>query len=219
MARDDWYRRTTWTGSDQCDFWEHFDRARSPGQKSQYLSIQAIHLRDTGKPELIRAAIQLLQKCVADYSDQQGEMQRVYHTLASSHVLLKQNDAAASAFMKAIDARRAMPHYQTDAPIDFAVFVISANLKSLCQTAESILVEFALDSPFPLHVYRYHGALAILAEARGDRQTARQNSHLALQASGMKQSGLPYHQQLGVVRNDDRDSKFHKQLEKINKQR
>jgi hypothetical protein len=215
VGRHDWYRKTTWTGPDQSDFWEHFERARSPHSKSQYLSVQAIHLRDTGKRELITAAVKLLEKCVADYSDQQFEMQRAYHTLASCHALLNQNDVAASAFLKALEARRAMPHFQGDAHIDLALFAIVSDLTELFPAAEAALLEFGSESPFPLDVYRFQGALAVLSHARGDQRAAREHALLALEASERKESGFRYHQSLGLVGDKDRNSRFHKRLETI----
>ena len=72
MGRHDWYRRTTWSQTDREAFHARLKRSRSEEGKAQYLRIQALHLQETGDPERIAAAVELLDELLAKYPDTLG---------------------------------------------------------------------------------------------------------------------------------------------------
>ena len=66
--QDDWFRRTSWTDSDQQDFEQRLARARLH-KRPQYLRIQAVSLVQTGEPDLIQAAQSLIDRFLREYAD------------------------------------------------------------------------------------------------------------------------------------------------------
>ena len=48
MGSPDWFRRSTWTVTDQQEFRESLNRCRSESGRAQYLRIQAVHLETRG---------------------------------------------------------------------------------------------------------------------------------------------------------------------------
>jgi hypothetical protein len=67
MGQDDWYRKKTWGPRARKSFFERLNRSRNSYNKAQYARIQALYLQQTGKQELVRAALELLdlllEKC------------------------------------------------------------------------------------------------------------------------------------------------------------
>src|SRR5262245_26694906 len=60
MARDDWFRRTTWSEHDREEFLRRNRRSRGDFRKAQYVRVQAVTLCATEDPSLVRAALDLL---------------------------------------------------------------------------------------------------------------------------------------------------------------
>jgi hypothetical protein len=58
----DWFRKTSWSETDQADFFARLKRSRGASNKAQYLRIQASHLEGVGSPGLLRASLTLLDK-------------------------------------------------------------------------------------------------------------------------------------------------------------
>ena len=63
---NEWFRRTAWTKNDQAEFEARLARARKQN-RAQYLRIQASHLMEAANPKLTSAALELLNRMLAEY--------------------------------------------------------------------------------------------------------------------------------------------------------
>ena len=63
MSRRDWFRNNIWNDEIAAEFEKRLKRSR-PYNRSQYLRVQAYHLRESGCEE---AAIDLFKRLVAEY--------------------------------------------------------------------------------------------------------------------------------------------------------
>jgi hypothetical protein len=68
----DWYRRKTWTATDEEEYFAKLARARKDGP-AQYLRVQAIELIETKDKNLLSAAATLLNKILTDFPDNRIE--------------------------------------------------------------------------------------------------------------------------------------------------
>lgn len=116
MARDDWYRRTTWSAGDQSDFFDRLNRARGVYNKAQYLRIQALHLQQSG---LYAEAVQLLDILQADYADRS---QMTAALLQKAECLWALDDRAGSfdAYVEALKAQQKSPNSISLIALSFA---------------------------------------------------------------------------------------------------
>jgi hypothetical protein len=67
MGRHHWFRSTDWNEQIEAEFFRRFKRARSG--KAQYLTIQALTLVDTGRPELAPTALNLIELFFQEHGD------------------------------------------------------------------------------------------------------------------------------------------------------
>src|SRR5262245_4018263 len=86
---DTWYRRTSWSDLDRRAFFDRLARSRTRGNKAQYLRIQAVHLEETGRPALVRAALELLDMVVREWPEP-SEVAQAYHQQATCHLQLRE---------------------------------------------------------------------------------------------------------------------------------
>ena len=64
MGREDWYRLTSWSESDQEAFFARLNRSRTLYHKSQYARIQAGHLKEAG---YVKESLELLQRLYEEW--------------------------------------------------------------------------------------------------------------------------------------------------------
>jgi hypothetical protein len=193
----DWFRRSTWSANDRDDFEVRLRRAR-PAGRPQYLHIQPVHLWETGQDDLLRPALDLLTRLLADYPDSM-EVSAAEHLRARCHDRLGETLLAAEAYRAAIKAESQRPSARTDAALDFALLVAERKLASLYDETAALLDQRREElRPFPVQRFKYHAARALLASS-GDAGTAREEARLALKEAEANQSGFRYHSQLGLV--------------------
>jgi tetratricopeptide (TPR) repeat protein len=193
----DWFRRSTWTASDRAEFEARLARARVSG-RAQYLRIQAVHLEETGRDDLLPPAVELLQRVVSTFPES-IDVAPAHHLLGRCHERMGDTLLAVEAYRAAVQAERMRPGVRTDALLDFALLVAERKLTSLYSEADEVLGERAEDvPPFPIQRFKFHAAQALLADGR-DPGVATQQAVLALQAAQATHSGFRYHQDLGLV--------------------
>ncbi len=213
MAKD-WFRKSSWSEADQDDFYAHLKRSHGAGIKGQYLRIQACHLEDTGSPELIRAALTLLDKMLLEFPEP-SELACAYNQKASCLASLGQTDEAVVCYRLALDTERKNPKHRTRAWVEFGRFVCNCKLTALFDEALAILEEMKFDDLllYPVDVYELSGIRAIVTAHRGDISNAKQFAKTALEAAAQTKSGLRYHPTIGLVR--DKETPFFKSVEAI----
>ena len=196
MARDDWYRNTTWNETIEADFQQHLRRARD---KSQYIRIQASYLADR-YPDI---ALGLLDQFFA-----LGE----HFDIAQAHVdraralrALNQVEGALASYESALQREQQHPNLKTQAYLDFACLVADARLERMYARGVEVLDAHHTRPMFPVDRYRASGARALLLHALGHEEEARAAAVIAVAAANEVQSGFRYHQQLGLVKDADDD--------------
>lgn len=194
MARDDWYRNTVWDDQIAAAFQDKLRRTRD---KSEYLRIQAYHLRHSHP----KAALALLDQFFAldrPYGPALAALCR-----AEALIALDDHDGALAAFEAAFAYEAQFPNTVTSAYLDYACFVAIAGLHPYYTRALDVLDAHPDRPAFPIEQFRAHGAAAILLDQLGQRDGARARARLAMRAAGQDQSGFRHHPTLGLVEGQD----------------
>lgn len=202
MAKAQWFRRTTWDGDDQREFYARLRRSRSSFHKAQYLRIQALHLERDAEPPLLDAALQLLSQLLAEYPHA-SVMASAFHQRASCLRRLGQHDRSLDAIQSAIEAEHLYPHTRTTAYLDYAELVLHQNRRDLYEAALQHLGQRSDTEPFPMLRYRSRVAMAMLYERLGRTSEARDAAKSALAAAAATESPFRYHRKLGLVKSTD----------------
>jgi alkylhydroperoxidase/carboxymuconolactone decarboxylase family protein YurZ len=141
-------------------------------------------------------------------------MAQAHLNIARCYEYLGDNPSAIQAYLQSLAAQRTLPNVQTSAPLDFALFAINSGFQNVFEAAESALKEFPHDrSPFPQHIYLHNGCLAIFADHRGLKSEAKELARIAMAAAEKKETGLRFHQKLGLVQ--DKQSRFYSRIKSI----
>jgi tetratricopeptide (TPR) repeat protein len=193
----DWHPRTAWTAEDQRGF---FTRAKLARMRTQYLLIQASSLANTRTADLATAALTLMDIALSERPDL-FYLSNVYLTRAECFVHLGRLEDAVAAFREALQARRALPNVINYAYLEFAWTVARFGMTVYYGEVLDALREFqqSRDLRFPVNAYRYFGALALIAEDRGDHADGRASALQALRAISEDTGPFSRHPDLGVV--------------------
>lgn len=199
-ARDDWYRKTTWSSRDAEDFERHL--SRSGGQRTQHIKIQAQTLAETERSEVADAAIELAHRYL---KEDPGGIFEVQAHLAIAKASGTKGDvsAALQAYRDSVEAEARTRGLRCCAYLEFAWFVAT---RGLVDAFDDVLS--AMKSPqdtdlvFPIARYKYFGALALISNELKDREHARRMAQNALEAEAV---GSPFsrHKQVGIVKGID----------------
>jgi tetratricopeptide (TPR) repeat protein len=215
MAKE-WYRKSSWSEADKADFFAHLKRSRSAFHKAQYLRIQAGHLQMISTPESSRAALQLLDKVLAEFPEQITEFAATCYQKAECLETLGDFAGAVEAYRNALEfERRYSNSTRTLAWLDFGCFAVRTRMKKIYDEVLAVLDEFKGRLMFPFERYKYFGILAMISEAWGDSATARDFARKALTAAAVTDSGFRYHPTVGLVSAKEKDAEIHRALEKL----
>jgi tetratricopeptide (TPR) repeat protein len=198
-----WYERQTWTDGDQLDFERRLRRAR-PDNRPSYLHQQAGALSRVADVGCVEAALALLDRTIREYPDYWA-LAGVHEDRATCYLKLGNADQAIVCYRQTFDAQRKRTIFRTAAHFSFSSFVVSTGRSDLYQEAMDALEEFKSAFVFPVEVYGYHKARAVIANHFGKMDEARESAAIALAASGMTRTALRYHPTLGLVGNADPD--------------
>ena len=199
MGRDDWYRRSSWSDADQVEFFDRLGRSRSQFHKSQYLRIQAFHLEDNG---LLKEALNLLARLQQEWPHE-SQLAQAYNQEASCYLKLGDRSSAISAFRRSIEQEN-KGGITTNSRLDFLWLVATERLRDLYDEALEGLDDLSAPLAFPIAEFRKAGALALIYGDCGQTEIAQKHAKTALEAAAKTNSGLRYHQNLGLVSNPDR---------------
>lgn len=196
MARDDWFRRTTWSAADADAFNARLRRARTTFHKAQYLRIQAYTLGQTRKEPLTRAALDLLQRIFTEFPEP-SELASAHLRAAQCHEFLGNIDQAIVHFRCSMDCQTKYPNRDVGVLLEFPWFVVTHKLSPLYAEALSVLQHAHL--AFPVQSFKAAAARALVACEHGDSETAAKNAQAALDAAKLEQSQFRNHRPLGLV--------------------
>jgi tetratricopeptide (TPR) repeat protein len=198
----DWFRRKTWTKTDEEEFFVKLGRARKDG-RAQYLKIQAIELVETNNPELLKVAETLLNKMLFEYPEDNFNKSSALHTLGDIYRQFGDFEQAIIYYRQALDFEKIYPKVTTQSYLDYSELVIKTGYTDLFDQVESILLNRQMDILFPIEKYKVNSILSILNNYKNEQDRAKYFADLAEQSANAETSGLKYHKYLGVVINRD----------------
>ena len=212
MARDDWYRRTSWTESDAEAFHERNRRSRGVSNKVQYLRIQAETLLTEASPPLPQEALDLLNLALESSSETLHHAPVLDCAGRCLHALGRASEAMEH-FFAALQCQRTHPGIQTNACFHLGRLVAEQRATEHYDVCLEALEEFGAPV-FPWHAYMTNGIRAHIAAARGDQVLACEFARAALEAAEVSDSGLDWgRDHLGLVH--DTNDLFHARIGRL----
>jgi tetratricopeptide (TPR) repeat protein len=196
----EWYRRKSWTKTDEEEFFKKLGRARVSG-RAQYLKIQAIELIMTENESLLKIAIGLLNKMLIEYPDEKFERAGALTALGNIYKLQGDFDEAICHFKQAIDFEKVYSQSQTNAYLDYSELIIKTGKTTLFNEVEDVLLAHQPKVAFPAYQYKVSGLLSIIYKKQPDK--AIYYANLAEQSALVETSGFRYHKNLGLVKERD----------------
>jgi tetratricopeptide (TPR) repeat protein len=190
MPDNDWFCNKEWNVEIETRFFEKLRRARD---KAQYLKIQAGCLAESHP----NATLALLDKYFA--LGDQFHLSQGFLSAATAYLSLGQTDEAIRSLRKALEQERKYPNVKTAAWSKFVLVVAVEKLESHFEEALQVLTEHGSRFTFPVEVFQWHAAHALIREAQGNRQVAKEHAIKALDAAQTTHSGFRYHPQVGLV--------------------
>jgi tetratricopeptide (TPR) repeat protein len=207
----DWYRRKSWTKSDEEDFFKKLNRARKDG-RAQYLKIQAIELVETKDKVLLKVAEDLLNKMLTEYPDDDFNKGGALCTLGDIYKFQEDYKQAISYYKQALDFEKVYPNVITEAYLDYSELVVKTGDTTSFDEVEQVLLERQPDLIFPIQKYKVNALLSIINKHKNNHDKAKYFADLAEQSASAENSGLRYHKYLGVV--TERDEWLEKNINK-----
>ena len=173
----------------------HFnEKLRRARDKFQPLRIQAYHLENTDP----KAALALLERYFA--LGNHFDMASAFLHQAEAYLTLGEQEQALASLERALQRERNFPNVKTQAWSRFALLVAERKLEHLYDKALKVLEENPLRShSFPVDVFQWHAAFALIADARGVRDYATESAAKALEFADLTDSGFRYHPRVGLV--------------------
>jgi len=199
----DWYRRKTWTKTDEEEYFAKLGRARKDG-RAQYLRIQAYELIETKDKNLLTVAETLLNKILIDYPDNKFERSSTYNHLGEIYKLRQDYETALGYFQKSLDFEREYPNVITTSYLDFAETVIRAEKTELYAKVYELLTDKLNENAlkFPCQSYIMYSVMSVISEYKGDLEQANVFADLADKFATTQTNSLwnPRKNKIGVVK-------------------
>jgi Tfp pilus assembly protein PilF len=190
------------------------NRSRSSYNKAEYARIQAWYLQQTGKEELARAALELLDLMLEKWPEG--------HALAAAHLQraeclerLGEREGAIAAYRECVKAERENAGVIVFAGVEFGWFVVSRGLTEYYDEIVDAMEGSTKYPMLPAQQFKYFAVFAIVRDHMYPCEDARRFAQRALEAAGAKESGLRYHKKVGLVK--DPNKKVLLKLKKIAK--
>ena len=192
----EWFRKETWSAADREDFEAHLKRSRGVYHKSQYLRIQAVHLK-RATPPLYREALSLLERVLTEWRD---DSQVASALLQKAECLLETEgfDAAIPVFREGLKFEEQHPQWGTETWLIFPWQIVKHRRTDLFDEALKCLSR-KNDLIFPKDQFRASAIRAIVEMQRGEVASAKSHATDALKAAGIDFSGFRYHPKIGLV--------------------
>ncbi|HLW73994.1 MAG TPA: hypothetical protein VKT74_02905 [Gammaproteobacteria bacterium] len=190
MARDDWFRNKEWNETIASSFEEKLKRAR---RKSEYLFIQASTLIPT-HPQV---AIELIERyfSTGDHFRDAG----AHVCRAEAMLALERIEAAIVSYEAALRREAEFPNLLTNAYIEYPYLIAVRQLESHFERALEILDQRRREVMFPVELFKWHAAKALILASRGNKVESARQAQLALDAAMQRKSWAQNHSELGLV--------------------
>ncbi len=204
MADRDWFRGPDWTPAAQEEFERRLQRAR-PTSRPQYLRIKGLGLVEGGNVEGARELwARVLQDPESSSLDQVATTEHLADSYNSSDP-----ERAAELFRRAIELNPRHSGTSGTEHIKLAQLLIDSGGKEKLEEAATLLSWWAENarSPFPSDHFAWHLARAKLAQALGDRESAKGSALRALELASSKPP-FSRHPTVGLVHTDAKTLKW-----------
>lgn len=194
MSREDWYRNTHWDKATEEAFRAKLSRSRS--SRPQYLRIQASYLVD----QFPSAALKLIDEYFE--TGDEFDVPNALCAQADARRSLGDVDGAVAAYKRALDWEIAHPNHISTARVDFPFLVAVERITREYDPAMDILTTRfkPMDHQFPTTRYFWNGSCALISDALGHHDDARDFAERALRAAAETESPFRHHRSVGVVR-------------------
>jgi tetratricopeptide (TPR) repeat protein len=199
----DWYRRKTWTKTDEEEYFAKLGKARKDG-RAQYLRVQAIELIETRDKTLLSVAETLLNKILTDFPDNRIEKSQTYNSLGEIYKLREDYEMALEYFKKSLDFEKEFPSVITSAYLNFSETVVRAEKTELYDEVARILTEKIHKDTlkFPIQEYIMYSVMTVVSEYKGNLEQAKIYADLADKNATTQTNSLwnPQKKKIGIVR-------------------
>ncbi|MCA4899355.1 MAG: tetratricopeptide repeat protein [Bacteroidota bacterium] len=199
----DWYRRKTWTKTDEEEYFTKLGRARKDG-RAQYLRIQALELIKTKDINLLTVAETLLNKILTDHPDNRFERSSTYNHLGEIYKLRQDYETALGYFQKSLDFEKEYPNVITTSYLNFAETVVRAEKTELYEDVYELLTDKLNENSlkFPNQSYIMYSIMSVISEYKGDLGQANVFADLADKFATKQTNSLwnPRKNKIGVVK-------------------
>ena len=148
MARDDWFRNTTWSDSIQEAFFARLKRARS--QRDQYLAIQALTLVDNHPETTLELVDFYFETRKSTFDDG-----RALEARADAHLRLGDLDLALAAYRDVLAHEREHPGFTGTAFVDYPYLVATNAVEAEYEGALEELLAHSEEAMFPIHRFKW----------------------------------------------------------------
>jgi hypothetical protein len=188
----DWFRQEEWNENIEQEFLAKLARART--QRDQYLVIQALTISKSAPTVALR-----LVDLYFDTKKDSFEDVRALSAKADAYLALGNIELAIDAMKCILAIERARPNHKTTTYVDYPFLVATQCISSEYHDALAVLDERMSDLMFPLDKFKWHAAKSLIHKAHREPDDSRRHAALALEAAQAKMSGFRYHQDLGLV--------------------
>lgn len=199
----DWYRRKTWTKTDEEEYFAKLGRARKDG-RAQYLRVQALELIETKDNNLLSVAETLLNKILTDYPDNRIEKSQTNNSLGEIYKLREDYETAIEYFQKSLDFEKEFPNVITSAYLNFSETVVRAEKTELYDKVENLLTEKINKDTlkFPVQNYIMYSVMTVISEYKNDLGQAKIYADLAEKNATTQINSLwnPQKKKFGIVK-------------------
>jgi tetratricopeptide (TPR) repeat protein len=199
----DWYRRKTWTKTDEEEYFAKLGRARKDG-RAQYLRVQAIELIETKDKNLLSVAETLLNRILTDYPDNRIEKSQTLNSLGEIYKLREDYETALDYFQKSLDFEKEFPNVITTAYLNFSETVVRAEKTELYDKVENLLMEKINEDTlkFPVQNYIMYSVMTVISEYKGDLGRSKIYADLAEKNATTQTNSLwnPQKKNIGIVK-------------------
>jgi len=154
----------------------------------------------TGESKKISAGTTVLHHSIENWPEI-TELAMAYFALADAYWKLNKINDAQSWFEKCLSQERDFPNVRTQAASTYPEFIVLNSLKPSYNKALE-LVERTVNSDglvFTDQRFTYHAVRSIIFNEYGKIEEARKEAQAALELSKVANSGLRYHQKVGLV--------------------
>jgi hypothetical protein len=199
VAANNWFRQTEWSAQIERDFLTRLAKARS--QRDQYLVIQAMTLADSHSEVALRLIDHYFKTKTTNHHDV-----RALDAKARANISLGRESEAIGTMKEILELERFRPSHKTNTYTEFPYFVATHRISTEYDAALKTLVEREADLVFPVSRFQWHAAMSIINLERSNHELAKIHAKLAISIASVKDSGVRYHPDIGIVDERYRDT-------------